>query len=408
MKKISLLGLCLFTGLSMMAQTNVLKDVERQLKGGSPNYQDALNKIKPALQNDETKGLAQTWYLAGKAGFGVYDQAYIQESLGQSLDAKGKRNAGQSLIDGYNYYLTAIPLDKKPDEKGKVKPKYTKDIIKAASSNYQQLKNAGIFLFEGQDYKGAYDAWELYVTLPNNELLGDGAPKAEPDSVVGNIMYYQTLAALEANENDKALKKANQAMEKGFNNIDIYRYGVEAARRLNDSIALVDMATKGYEKFGTEDISFVGQLINDRLAAEDYAASHKLVSDAIAGTNNDSTKIKSQLYDILGFIYEQEGNVDLAMQNFNKAIELDPDFAKPVFDLGRIIYNEAVKLDENYTDEAVRTEKVTPKLLEAAKYFEKAYGMDPDNMTQIPNIMYRLYYRLGEGYEDKATEWQNK
>ncbi len=408
MKKMSLLGFCLFAGLTMTAQTSLVKDVERQLGTASPNYQDALNKIKPALENAETKDMAEAWFLAGKAGYGVYDQGYGQESIGNTLDAKGKCNTGRALIDAYNYGFTAMQLDQKPNEKGKVKPRYTKDIIKSMVSNYTQLKNAGIFLFEGQDYKGAYDAWELYVTLPENSALGKDAPAAEPDSVVGSIMYYQSLAALEANDNANALKKTRQAIAKGYEDIDLYRYGVEAARRLDDSVSLVEMAQKGYEKYGTEDISFVGQLINDRLAAEDYAASHKLVSDALAGAPDDDAEIRSQLYDILGFIYEQEGSLDLAMQNFKQAIALNPGFAKPVFDYGRVIYNEAVKLDEDYTDENSRNENVVPKLLEAAEYFEKAYNMAPDEMTQVPNLLYRLYYRLGDGYEAKAEEWQKK
>lgn len=407
MKKISLLGVCLLAGLTMSAQTDLVKEVEREMKGGSPNYQEILKKIQPALTNPETKDKAQTWNLAGKAGFKLYDDAYIKTTLGNQLSNDEKKAAGHGMIDGYKYFFTAIPLDQQPDEKGKVKPKYTKDMLKEMKNNYLALKNAGVLLFEAQDYDGAYDAWEIYCTLPTNPAMGNEAPTAEADTLVGNIMYYQAIAMLSNNEDQRALDKMKQLEKTGYSSLDYYRYAVEAARRVNDSIALIDFAQKGFNKYGTEDISFIGQLINQKLNANDYPACYELVNAAIAGVPDDQTAVKTQLVDILGYIYEQDGKMDEAAANYEKALSLDPNYAKGYFDLGRVIYNRALKLDEEVIDEQVRVEKVNPQLLKAAEYFEKAYSLDEDNMGNIPGILYRLYYRLGPGYEDKAALYQN-
>ncbi len=406
MKKFSLLGLCLAAGLTLSAQADVVKDVEHALKEGSPNYEAALKSIQPALTNPETKDLAQPWYLAGKAGFGLYDQLYIQESLGNALDAAGKKKAGQALIDGYNYYFTAIPLDAQPDAKGKVKPKYTKDMVKTAKNNYGQLRNAGAFLFEAQDFKGAYDAWELYVTLPSNPVLGKEAPASYPDTIVGNSMYYQMLAALSADMNAEALAKVPAIDKTGYKNVDVYVYGIEAARRMNDTVAMLELAKKGYDIYGTQNIQFIGQLINDRLNAKDYPACEKLVNEALAATSD--AQIQSQLYDILGVVYEDQSMDTKAMECFDKAISIDPNMAKAYYDKGRIIYNQAVKLDEESDGSKAGTQKVVDALLQAADLFEKAYGMDEDNLGSVPNLLYRLYYRLGQGYEDKADYWKDK
>ncbi len=244
--------------------------------------------------------------------------------------------------------------------------------------------------------------------MPQNPVLGNNAPKADPDTAVGQIMYYQLLSALSANENKKALDKVEPIIKSGYNNIDTYVYGIEAARRLNDSIAMYELAKRGYEKYGTENISFIGELINDRLNKEDFAGCETLVAEAIAATPDTNTVIKSQLYDILGIVYEQQNNDAKAIENLNKAIELSPKTAKNYYDLARIIYNQAVKLDETVETEEQRKAEVDPKLLEAAKYFEKAYSLDSENLDKIPNILYRLYYRLGDGYQDKAEEWSNK
>lgn len=406
MKKFCLLGLGLAAGLTLSAQADVVKDVEHALKEGSPNYEAALKSIQPALSNPETKDLAQPWYLAGKAGFGLYDQLYIQESLGNALDAAGKKKAGQALIDGYGYYFTAIPLDAQPDARGKVKPKYTKDMVKVMKNNYGQLRNAGAFLFEAQDFKGAYDAWELYVTLPNNPVLGKDAPASDPDTIVGNIMYYQMLAALSDDMNAQALAKVPEIDKTGYKNVDVYVYGIEAARRLNDTVAMLELAKKGYDMYGTQNIQFIGQLINEKLNANDFAACEKLVDEALAATQDN--QIQSQLYDILGVVYEQENEDAKAIDCFDKAVSIDPNMAKAYYDKGRIIYNQAVKLDDESDGSQGSNEKVVAALLQAADLFEKAYGMDEDNLGSVPNLLYRLYYRLGQGYEDKADYWKNK
>lgn len=405
MKKFSLLGLCLATGLTLSAQADLVKEVEHALKESSPNYENVISRIQPALSDPSTAELAQPWYLAGKANFGLYDQLYIQESLGNTLSAADKSKAGHAIINGYESFFKAIPFDAVPDAKGKVKPKYTKEMVKTMKNNYSQLKNAGVFLFEAQDFKGAYDAWEIYVGLPTNQLLGKDAPNADPDTIVGNMMYYQLLAALSADMNAEALAKVAQIEKTGYQNMDVYVYGIEAARRLNDTIAMAQLAQKGYDIYGTQNIQFIGQLINQKLSENDFAACQGLCEKAIAATNDD--KIKSQLYDILGIVYEQQDKVDDALNCFDQAIALDPEIGKNYYDKARMIYNKAVRLDEDESL-AERNDKVKPLLLEAADLFQKAYGLDEDNLSNIPSILYRLYYRLGEGYEAQTEEWKNR
>ena len=133
------------------------------------------------------------------------------------------------------------------------------------------------------------------------------------------------------------------------------------------------------------------------------------MNDAIAATPDSMASIKSQLYDILGVIYEQQDKNDKALEAFDKAISIDETQGKNFYDKARVIYNNAVKMDETLVDapEAERKAKVDPLLLDAAKLFEKAYSIDSTNLNNIPSILYRLYYRLGAGYEEQAENWKN-
>ncbi|MDE5745247.1 MAG: hypothetical protein K2H84_06260 [Paramuribaculum sp.] len=408
MKKFSLLGICLFGAFALSAQTSVVKEVEQALKASKPNYSAVLKQIQPALTDEATKNDPLAWKLAGQAGVGLYDELFLKEQLGNPLSNDEKKAAGHGLLDCYVDYLTAIPLDQQPDKKGVMKPgKLTKGMIKTLNENYNSLQTAGILLFQAGDNQGAYDAWEMFVTLPTNPVLGGNAPKAPADTILGQMMYYQMLAALINNSNDLALAKVEPTIKSGYENPEVYVYGLEAARRLNDSIEMVKIAQLGYEKYGTSNITFIGELINDGLNRNDYAACEKMVAEAVEATPDTSVAIKSQLYDILGVVYERQNNDDAAIENFKKAIEVNPQSGKGYYDLARIVYNQAVRLDETAQNEAERTEKVNPKLLEAAGYFEKAYELDKDGLTDIPNILYRLYYRLGDGYQQQAEKWEN-
>ncbi len=421
MKKISLLGLGLFTAMAATAQTNVVNDAKHMLDQAKPDYAAVQKTIQPALQDPSTANTAMPWYINGKAGFGIFDNAYMQEALGTQLSAAQKKAAGAGLLEGYNSYIKALPLDVEIDKKtgepkldkktGKAKPgKLVKEMVKTMKDNYISLKTGGIYLFDVQDYSGAYDVWEMYVNLPSSSVLGDDAPKAEADTLVGQIMYYQLLAALSSDRNAEALAKVPQIEKTGYKNIDVYVYGIEAARRLNDSIAQLDLAKRGYAQYGTQNVSFVGQLINEHLQHNDFDGCYKLVNEAIAATPDSMAAVKSQLYDILGVIYEQQDKSEAAIEAFDKAISIDATQGKNYYDKARVIYNQAVKIDESMVDapESERKAKVDPLLLDAAKLFEKAYEIDSTNLTNIPSILYRLYYRLGAGYEEQAETWKDR
>ena len=60
--------------------------------------------------------------------------------------------------------------------------------------------------------------------------------------------------------------------------------------------------------------------------------------------------VKSQLYDILGVIYEQQDKSEAAIEAFDKAISIDATQGKNYYDKARVIYNQAVKIDESMVD----------------------------------------------------------
>lgn len=406
MKRISLLCAAVAAAVfSMSAQKALVDEVKNETKGNSAAAQAGLAKIAPALTNPETAESAYAWFTAGQTAVNAYNHFLAMAGLSpQGLNDDQKATAGRDLNLAYDYLMHALPLDQMPDAKGKVKPKYTKDIYRLLRENYRDFMQAGIFLFEAEQYPEAIQAWDHYIELPSIPELAEAKIVADPDSAVGQMMYYQALALSYNNEPSRGVQRIYDAINSGFTPYEVYRNGLAIANQAHDSIAVANLARVGYEKFGTEDMVFINELINQRLEAGDADGSIALVNEALAAQPEPETK--AQLYDILGMLDLQANRNSAAIANFDKAIAENPNFAKPYFDKARAVYLDAANQWDDATD-AVRNADLLPKIREAIALFEKAYDLDEVNMSAIPDMLYRIYYQI-EGEESPNTQkWHN-
>ncbi|MBD5346938.1 MAG: hypothetical protein HDR92_07400 [Bacteroides sp.] len=403
MKRISLICAALAATLTMSAQKALVDEVKNDIKSNPSSAQKALTKIQPALSDPESAEQAYTWFTAGQAALTAYDQLRAMEGLSpQGLTPEQKATAGQNMIAVFGYFDKALPLDQVPDAKGKVKPKYTKDINKAIKENYIETQRAGIYLYEAGKYPEAVEAWDLYLNIPSK--YPDAKVTADDDTIRAQMMYYQALAMSFSDNAKGAVNRMRDAMNTGYKTPELYLNSLAIANQAQDSVAVSEFAQRGYEIYGTQNIAFIGQLINDKLAQNDYDGCINLVNEALA--SDPDVQTKAQLYDILGCIDANQDKNDAALDNFDKAIELNPEFAKGYYDKGRIIYNTAIVQWDDATED-VRQNTLKPEIIKAAQLFEKAYELDEVGMSDVTGTLYRLYYLI-EGEESPNTQkWHN-
>ena len=113
MKRKSVLLLCALTTVGAFAQKSVVDDVDHKIGGFGANvetFKSAAKDIAPALENAETKDDAKTWFVAGKANIGVYDQYLVYLQMGKESEID-KPLMGKSLVKAYDCFVTALPLD---------------------------------------------------------------------------------------------------------------------------------------------------------------------------------------------------------------------------------------------------------------------------------------------------------
>lgn len=400
MKKFSILGLCLISAATSFAQMDAVKDAERALKSGNPDHNAIRAQLTPAFTNPESKDAAQTWFVAGKNEFDLYDNLFAKKSIGQEVNDK---EIGNAIIDGYKYFMTALPLDTVVNEKGKVKTKYSKDIIKAITSHYNDFNNAAIFLWEVKDYEGAYKAWDIYLSIPQNEVMRKNITVPH-DTIMGELAYNQALAAWQADRLDSALVAFDHARSLGYDKKALFDYAISVAAQSMKNDVVYALAADAYKLYGKEDSKYISLVINGYIDAKEYDKAHKAIEEALASDPNNG-----ELYDVKGIIYESTKEKDKALECYKKAVELNPGFARSQYNLGRMLCEKAYAINDGAANLSqdeylkVRDEQIFPLLREASQYLEKAYELD-ENQRDALIYLRNVYYNLGDEANLKRVE----
>ena len=402
MKKIILLGATIMCGLGAFAQANVLKDAERAMKAKEP-MKKVVEIVTPAFTNPETQSMSQTWYIPGKAAFNQYDELLGLEAFGK-LPEDGKVTMGQNLLDGYDYMMKALSLDSVPDAKGKIKTKYSKDIVNTLVGHYNDYNNNAINLWNIQDYKGAYKSWDIYLSMSAQPEKYKGI-QMPADTLLSEIAYNQALAAWQAQDPKASLECFIKSKNMGYNKKQVYDYAIAVASELGDSAALLSIANEAMPIYGDEDPTYLNFIINDYLIKQDYPNALKYINEAIA-----KNPTNADYYVVLGVIYETQGNAAAAKDAYNNALTADANNAKANYNFGRTLYNEAYTASDNGPSDASKINAyfestVKPLLLESATYLEKAYQLDPENPDPL-KLLETVYYSLND--EAKLNDVQNR
>ena len=393
MKKITILALGLAVCASAGAQTSVLKEAEQAMKGGK-DAAAVMTIITPAFTNPETAQLAQTYYIPGKASFKDYDNLLGLKQFGKTKDGDDVK-MGKLLIQGYDMYVKALPLDSVPNEKGKVKPKYSKDIVSTIAGHFTDFTNAGADLYNAKDYDGAYRAWGIFNEIPQNPSFREKLTSVPADTILGEIAFNQALAAWQGNHLEDALKAFLFAKSKGYSKKQLYDYAIAVADGAKNSEALLSLSEEAFGLYGDQDPMYLGQMVNYYLQNKNFDKAFEIINGAIAKDPNNA-----QYYNIQGVLYENVDKRPEAIAAYKKATELDPENANALYNYGRQLCESAYALNDAAPTsqreyEAYKAEKIVPLFQQAVDILEKAYTVNPDN-TDVLKYLENVYYNLGD------------
>lgn len=380
MKRIALaLTLVLAFTLSY-AQSNKVVSAWNYMK---PEYNE-LDKAKEAIdlaaQHPKTQGDAKTWYYRGM----------VYHKLFQTKDEKFKNLDPNPLKEAYLSYVKAMQLDEKK--------RYEKDILYKLTVAGTEFFNKGSMEYEEKKFKESLESFETVLELGRLPYI---------NQVDTGAYFNAAIAADQAGMYEKALEYYKKSIELKYNGSDVYHYVAQIYETMGDTTKAVDTYKEGIKAYPDNSIFLYIKLINYYLGKHQLDKAADFIKPAV-----EKDPENFSLWNVYGQAFENS-NLEEAIKGYSKAIELNPDFFDPFYNLGTIYFNQGVEANNeamgiplNETDKYDAAIKKRDELFkQALPYYESAYRIDPSfNSTLI--ALKEIYYRFQ--MTDKLKEINDK
>ncbi|MCB9265676.1 MAG: hypothetical protein H6558_11660 [Lewinellaceae bacterium] len=361
--------------------------------GNKAKLTEAVEQINLALEDPEIAKDPSAWASKGEIYNEIANQVVAVRQLGMgSLDELPKvKHPAQEAAEAYikSYELA----DKKWQ---------TKDALKGFQIAQGNLSNMGIFLYEDQDYKGAFEDFKMAVTL-HEKLKKEGEKSSlDAEDDYNNQLYITGLAALNGGQPEAAAEYFRKLYEMKYDKAAIYEalYKIEADKDIEAAYKYLEEGRKLFP----DDVSLLFAEINHFLRINKL---DELIGKLEMAIQKEPDNVS--LYSTLGNVYDnlqqremKDGNeekaqeyFDKALKYYNQAVEKDPEYSDAVYSIGALYYNRAAsmtqelnKYADDYSKEGLKKyedlkDKIFKEFDKALPYFQKAEALNPSDMNTL-------------------------
>lgn len=405
MKKIMMMALMAAATATAFAQSEVVKNAKKLFDKGQ--LEEALQAVQPALNEGTDADKATAWNIVSEVYYKKFsDIQDLQlkekvQSTGATIDEK---TMNESILKALDAAMKCDEFDNMPNEKGKVKPRFRQ----ASQQKYQMGRlgciNAGQWFYNQKDYKGAFEAFALYVNSGESPMF-EGVDLKE--QYKGEISYFASLSAYQAKDYANVVKYAQIAAQDTARAKDATEILVfakkETMKTAQDTLEYIDMLKEASAKF-PKDQRYSAWIGDYYLNSGKIKELSEWADGEIAKNPNDKFA-----YVFKGEAMRSLEKFDEAVECYKKAFELDPTYLAAAYQAGVSLNSKAIKLKDELSDKKtgmltkVNADKVKAVLTEAKTYLEKVRELDPDHeQVNWVYALYQLYYNLGD--KAKAEE----
>jgi len=323
-----------------------------------------------------------------------------------------------------NPALAAFESFKKANEMAE-KRYQEKDAVKGLQNVMGQLSNLGIYKYEDQQFEAALANFEAVINA--HKMLSDmGEDSGLGNEEAVNDQYYITgLAALNAGNVSKAKSYFIPLYEAGVKKPAVYEGLYQATAKEDSPEEAYKYLKKGREIF-PEETSLLFAEINHYLKLGKLDELIKRIDEAIAAEPNNISlySVKGNVFDNLyQKALEQQDSAKAdeyftkAQKNYEKALEIDPEYVNAVYSLGALYYNKAAqmtqemnKLADDYSKEGMAKydaikKDVDAEFEKALPYFKRAEKIDPNDLNTLIALK-EIYARKGN--VDLSNEFKTR
>ncbi|MDO7847509.1 tetratricopeptide repeat protein [Hymenobacter sp. M29] len=358
-------GVALVAGLpaTVSAQTSAVTNAILNQRSGL--LDKARTDIDKAIVNEKTSGKAKTWYTRGEIYQGMLDSPIYGKQL----------QPGEGLQKAYESFAKTIELDTKDGEFGK-------QAVTRLDNLYGHAFNDAVNSYNAKDYDKAIENYKL-------------ASKLKPQDTTA-VLY--SAYAYEAKQDYAGAKASyNQLLGMNYKSTTLYSRLFQMAKQQKDDAEAAKVLQQALAAYPNNK-AFMLEDLNLSLATGKGGDALDKITKAIAADPSNSN-----LYAVRGSMYDQQKKNDLALADYKKSVELDPNNFDAQFNLGVYNYNKAAEAYTKASKMDLKTYNVSGKKLEAdgkkyfqasVPYFEKALELQPQDKNTLSSLQ-KVYFRLG-------------
>lgn len=306
----------------------------------------------------------------------------------------------QAAYDATQNALECFKYDAEPNEKGKVKPRFTGALTPLVANARMQLVTAGNYYAQLNDQDNVLKYWGSFLDTDNLPFFQ--STKAQEKQFLGQVAYYTAQYANQAKKYDLAEKYADIATQDTAVAKQAQAFKLAMAQRnlktKADSVAYVQKLAAMYEKEPDNEMIF-GQLSNFYSLMGMTKEFDALVEAKIAKNPNDFTAwaLKGQA---LMNRNSTASNPDWkgCVEAFKKAVSIDQ--TNPV------VYTY-LGFSMNAMASAINGDRAQQLALykESMGYLDKAKELDPNReKANWAYPLYQCYYSVYGANDPKTKE----
>lgn len=283
-------------------------------------------------------------------------------------------------------------LESRPDKKGKMKIKYRKDNSQFLNMIRPNLFNAGIFYIRKNDYRQAYDFFNIYIECANHPLFRE-YKYPHRDKKLPNAAYWAVYSSFKQNDIRGTLRHAYWALQDTAHNAFMLQYLAETYRLEHDSLRYFKSLKEGFEKYPTFPF-FFPRLVEYYVNTEHQDSAMIVVNKALSINPND------QMYRFT------KSTLMLNMNKYNECISIcdsliteNDSLAGAYYNAGLAYFDQAVKLDEKNQINSKNKTKMFDLYRKSMPYLQKFQALRPEDKTKWALPLYTIYLKLNMGRE---------
>jgi len=375
MKKILIITLVLMTGFMAQAQKHKVVSAYNYLRKNK--LDKALESIEPAILNAKTKDDAKTWYYRGNIYLSI-----------KTSPLEAYRNLSDNALElALESFKKATELD--------AKGKFTEEINARMKAVSEQFYNDGVTSYSANDYEKAIEGFKRSAEVKNELGMVDTL-----------AIYNAGLCAELASKLDVALEMYTKAKATGYTKPALFTSITRIYAQKGDTVAALENIAKAREVY-PNDFDIIIAETNIYLA---QGETQKALDNLTLAVKQDASN--PTIWFAVGANYDQlmnkesekelkETYMNKAIEAYNKALEIKPEYFEPAYNLGALYVNKAAAMlseanalplsaTEEYNklkDEANKTlEKALPNL-------EKALSIKADDNNTLVSLK-EIYARL--------------